>query len=150
MGLSRTINASAGFRELQTFGCRDCGDWVTEGRDPWVGKRESRADQQMKPIEQREQTTLRSASLQVVAEPFAFGELIVTAKISRQRRDQFARGGVSGGSRIKSVKRQQSGLALPRATSLRQVRFIAAGLLHSSRVWRQFKHRFHHHRRPIL
>jgi hypothetical protein len=37
MGLSRTIPASAGFRELQTFGCRDCGVWVTE--DPWATKR---------------------------------------------------------------------------------------------------------------
>jgi hypothetical protein len=41
MGLSRTIPASAGFRELQTFGCRDCGVWVTQGKDPWVGKREN-------------------------------------------------------------------------------------------------------------
>jgi hypothetical protein len=41
MGLSRTINASAGFRELRTFGCRDCGVWVTEGKNPWVGKREN-------------------------------------------------------------------------------------------------------------
>jgi len=41
MGLSRTIPASAGFRELQTFGCKDCGVWVTEGKDPWTGKREN-------------------------------------------------------------------------------------------------------------
>jgi hypothetical protein len=35
MGLSRTIPASAGFRELQTFGCKDCGVWVTEATDSW-------------------------------------------------------------------------------------------------------------------
>jgi hypothetical protein len=38
IGLSRTIPASAGFRELQTFGCRDCGVWLTE--DPLASKRE--------------------------------------------------------------------------------------------------------------
>ncbi len=41
MGLSRTIPASAGFRELRTFGCRSCGVWVTEGEDPWATKREN-------------------------------------------------------------------------------------------------------------
>ena len=40
MGLSRTIPAGPGFRELQTFGCRDCGVWVTQ-EDPWAGKREN-------------------------------------------------------------------------------------------------------------
>ena len=40
MGHSRTIPASAGFRELQTFGCSSCGVWVTQ-EDPWASKRES-------------------------------------------------------------------------------------------------------------
>ena len=31
MGLVRTIPASPGYRELQTYGCRDCGVWITEG-----------------------------------------------------------------------------------------------------------------------
>jgi hypothetical protein len=40
MGLSRTIPASAGFRELQTFGCSNCGVWMTQ-EDPWASKREN-------------------------------------------------------------------------------------------------------------
>jgi hypothetical protein len=40
MGLSRTIPAGTGFRELQTFGCTDCGVWVTQ-EDPWAAKREN-------------------------------------------------------------------------------------------------------------
>jgi len=31
MGLVRIIPASPGYRELQTYGCRDCGVWITEG-----------------------------------------------------------------------------------------------------------------------
>jgi hypothetical protein len=31
MGLTRTIAASPGYRELRTYGCRECGVWVTEG-----------------------------------------------------------------------------------------------------------------------
>jgi hypothetical protein len=30
MGLARIIAASPGHRELHTFGCRECGVWVTE------------------------------------------------------------------------------------------------------------------------
>jgi hypothetical protein len=31
MGLTRTIAASPGYSELRTYGCRECGVWVTEG-----------------------------------------------------------------------------------------------------------------------
>jgi hypothetical protein len=31
MGLTRTIAARAGYRELRTYGCRECGVWITEG-----------------------------------------------------------------------------------------------------------------------
>jgi hypothetical protein len=31
MGLTRTIAASPGYGELRTYGCRECGVWVTEG-----------------------------------------------------------------------------------------------------------------------
>jgi hypothetical protein len=31
MGLTRTIAASPGYSELHTYGCRECGVWVTEG-----------------------------------------------------------------------------------------------------------------------
>jgi hypothetical protein len=34
MGLTRTIAASPGYRELRTYGCRECGVWVTEGGAP--------------------------------------------------------------------------------------------------------------------
>jgi hypothetical protein len=34
MDLTRTIAASPGYRELRTYGCRDCGVWVTEGSPP--------------------------------------------------------------------------------------------------------------------
>jgi hypothetical protein len=39
MGLSRIIPAGAGFRELQTFGCKDCAIWLTE--DPSASKRDN-------------------------------------------------------------------------------------------------------------
>ncbi len=32
MGLTRTVPASPGYSELCTYGCRECGVWVTEGR----------------------------------------------------------------------------------------------------------------------
>ena len=31
MGLTRTVPASPGYSELHTYGCRECGVWVTEG-----------------------------------------------------------------------------------------------------------------------
>ena len=31
MGLTRTVPASPGYSELRTYGCRECGVWVTEG-----------------------------------------------------------------------------------------------------------------------
>jgi hypothetical protein len=31
MGLTRTIAASPGYRELRTYGCKECGVWITEG-----------------------------------------------------------------------------------------------------------------------
>ena len=34
MGLARTIAASSGYRELHTYGCRECGVWVTEDCAP--------------------------------------------------------------------------------------------------------------------
>jgi hypothetical protein len=34
MGLTRTIAASPGYGELHTYGCRECGVWVTEGSTP--------------------------------------------------------------------------------------------------------------------
>ena len=34
MGLTRTVPASPGYRELRTYGCIECGVWVTEGRAP--------------------------------------------------------------------------------------------------------------------
>jgi hypothetical protein len=34
MGLTRTIAASSGYGELHTYGCRECGVWVTEGSSP--------------------------------------------------------------------------------------------------------------------
>jgi hypothetical protein len=34
MGLTRTIAASPGYRELHTYGCIECGVWVTEGSAP--------------------------------------------------------------------------------------------------------------------
>ena len=34
MGLTRTMPASPGYRELRTYGCVECGVWVTEGRAP--------------------------------------------------------------------------------------------------------------------
>ena len=34
MGLTRTIAASPGYGELHTYGCRECGVWVTEGSSP--------------------------------------------------------------------------------------------------------------------
>ena len=34
MRLTRTIAASSGFSELRTYGCRECGVWVTEGSPP--------------------------------------------------------------------------------------------------------------------
>jgi hypothetical protein len=34
MGLTRTIAASPGYSELRTYGCRECGVWVTEGSPP--------------------------------------------------------------------------------------------------------------------
>jgi hypothetical protein len=38
MGLSRTVPASAGLCELQTYGCKDCRVWVTEAKDRWVSE----------------------------------------------------------------------------------------------------------------
>ena len=34
MGVTRTVPASPGYSELRTYGCRECGVWVTEGRAP--------------------------------------------------------------------------------------------------------------------
>ena len=34
MGLTRTIAAGQGYSELRTYGCRECGVWVTEGSAP--------------------------------------------------------------------------------------------------------------------
>jgi hypothetical protein len=34
MGLTRTIAAGPGYGELRTYGCRECGIWVTEGSSP--------------------------------------------------------------------------------------------------------------------
>jgi hypothetical protein len=34
MGLTRTIDASPGYSELRTYGCREYGVWVTEGSTP--------------------------------------------------------------------------------------------------------------------
>ena len=34
MDLTRTIAASPGYGELHTYGCRECGVWVTEGSAP--------------------------------------------------------------------------------------------------------------------
>ena len=34
MGLTRTVPASPGYRELRTYGCIECGAWVSEGRAP--------------------------------------------------------------------------------------------------------------------
>jgi hypothetical protein len=34
MGLARTIAASPGYSDLRTYGCRECGVWVTEGSAP--------------------------------------------------------------------------------------------------------------------
>ena len=34
MGLTRTVPASPGYRELRTYGCIECGVWVTEARAP--------------------------------------------------------------------------------------------------------------------
>jgi hypothetical protein len=31
MGLTRSIAARAGYYELRTYGCRECGVWITEG-----------------------------------------------------------------------------------------------------------------------
>ena len=31
MGLTRTVPASPGYSELHTYGCKECGVWVTEG-----------------------------------------------------------------------------------------------------------------------
>jgi len=33
MGLTRTIPGSPGLSELQTYGCKACGVWVTETKD---------------------------------------------------------------------------------------------------------------------
>jgi hypothetical protein len=30
MDLTRTIAASPGYREFRTYGCKECGVWVTE------------------------------------------------------------------------------------------------------------------------
>ena len=34
MGLTRTVPACSGYSELRTYGCRECGVWVTEGSTP--------------------------------------------------------------------------------------------------------------------
>jgi hypothetical protein len=34
MGVTRTVPASPGYSELRTYGCRECGVWVTEGWAP--------------------------------------------------------------------------------------------------------------------
>ena len=34
MGLSRIVPASPGWSELRTYGCKECGVWVTEGSTP--------------------------------------------------------------------------------------------------------------------
>src|SRR5262249_13979451 len=34
MGLTRTIAAGEGYTEMHTYGCRECGVWVTEGSTP--------------------------------------------------------------------------------------------------------------------
>jgi hypothetical protein len=34
MGLTRTLAAGQGYSELRTYGCRECGVWVTEGSAP--------------------------------------------------------------------------------------------------------------------
>jgi len=34
MDLTRTIASSAEYRELHTYGCRECGVWITEGSAP--------------------------------------------------------------------------------------------------------------------
>jgi hypothetical protein len=34
MGLSRIVPASPGSSELRTYGCKECGVWVTEGSTP--------------------------------------------------------------------------------------------------------------------
>ena len=34
MGLTRTVPASSGYSELRTYGCKECGVWVTEGSSP--------------------------------------------------------------------------------------------------------------------
>jgi hypothetical protein len=31
MGLTRTVPAAPGYSELRTYGCRECGVWLTEG-----------------------------------------------------------------------------------------------------------------------
>jgi len=31
MGLTRTVPVSPGYSELHTYGCKECGVWVTEG-----------------------------------------------------------------------------------------------------------------------
>ena len=33
MGLTRTVPATPGYSELRTFGCGECGVWVTEGNN---------------------------------------------------------------------------------------------------------------------
>ena len=33
MELTRTIPSSPGLREMQTYGCKDCGVWVTVAND---------------------------------------------------------------------------------------------------------------------
>jgi hypothetical protein len=40
MGLSRIVPASPGSSELRTYGCKECGVWVTEGSTPRVAPRE--------------------------------------------------------------------------------------------------------------
>ena len=34
MGVMRTVPASPDYGELRTYGCKECGVWVTEGRAP--------------------------------------------------------------------------------------------------------------------
>jgi len=41
MGVTRTVPASRGYSELRTYGCRECGVWVTEGRAPEDERKDS-------------------------------------------------------------------------------------------------------------
>ena len=44
MGLSRTVSASVGLCELQTYGCKDCRVWVTEAKERWVSEMQEPAN----------------------------------------------------------------------------------------------------------